>query len=176
MNPDVTDIPERFRLTSGNVQLLTMGSVTQGNSGCVCPEYVLIKNLISYLLLNGKQDMVIDMEAGLEHLGRGVTQKMDVLFIVTQPDRVSYLTASRIYRLATDLHVRTVLGIGNEVRGGDDQEFLKKAIDDFDFAAFFPECNRLREHVRQGKDIAEIPELNDAAEDLLSYITEKVNG
>ena len=176
MNPDVSDIPERFKHSSGKVQLLVMGSVTRGNAGCVCPEYVLIKNLISYLLLNRDQDMVIDMEAGLEHLGRGVAEKVDVLFIVAQPNRVSTLTASRIYGLAKEIKIKNVLGIGNEIRDEQDKEYLREQVKEFEFSGFFPACDLMREYEREGKNIFTIPELRNSAEKLIGNISETANG
>ena len=176
MNPNVSDIPDRFKHTLGGIQLLVMGSVTKGNSGCVCPEYVLIKSLIAYLLLNRDQDMVIDMEAGLEHLGRGVTEKVDVLLIVAQPNKVSTMTASRIHALAKDINIKNVLGVGNGIRDDDDKEFLRNEVKEFEFCGFFPACDLIRNYEREGKDIFTIPDLRGNAEQLIACISEIADG
>jgi len=176
MNPDVSDIPERFRHVSGKVQLLVMGAITRGDSGCACPEYVLVKSLISYLLLNEDQDMVIDMEAGLEHLGRGVTSKVDVLLIIAQPSRVDCLTASRVYRLAKDLGIKTILGVGNAIRSEEDIDYLRRQVRDFDFAAFFPSSESLRENERRGGSTCAVPAFAERANKLVTDIAGRTNG
>jgi len=176
MNPDVSDIPERFRHSVGKVQLLVMGSVTRGNSGCACPEYVLIRSLISYLLLNRDQDMVIDMEAGLEHLGRGVTEKVDVLFVVVRPNRVSGITASRICKLARDMNIKNILAIGNGIRNERDKQYLQQQVRELEFAGFFPDSDMVRDYDREGKDIFTIQELRYNADKLIAHISETSDG
>ena len=137
---------------------------------------MLIKNLIAYLLLNGEQDMVIDMEAGLEHLGRGVTEKVDALFIVVRPDRVSCLTARRIYTLARELKIPAIYAVGNQVRGEEDKKFLENELRDLEFAAFFPFSEVLAGYERQGRDTSVIPKLKESAETLIGRIMEVKHG
>ncbi len=138
LNPDVSDIPQRFRHVLGKITLLVMGAVRRGGGGCACPEYVLIRSLISHLLLNTTQDMVIDLEAGLEHLGRGVVENVDALLVVVQPDRVSALTARRIERLARDMGLDRIFGIGNMTRNADDQRYIERQVPDIPFFGFCP--------------------------------------
>jgi len=176
MNPEVSDIPERFTLGSGKVKLLVMGSVDQGGGGCACPEYVLIKALIGYLLLNGNEDMVVDMEAGLEHLGRGVTEKVDALLVVVQPSKVSCVTARRVRKLADDIHVRRVYGVGNEIRADEDIEFLKREMGEFEFLAFLPYSEKLAEYEREGRSCFEIPEFERSMPALIERVVEANNG
>jgi CO dehydrogenase maturation factor len=172
MNPEVSDIPERFQYRSGKIRLLVMGSTKQGGGGCACPEFVLVKSLISHLLLNRNQDMIIDMEAGLEHLGRGVTEKVDLLLIVVQPNKVSCLTASRIYKLAKEIHIRGVYGVGNMIAGDQDEGYLRDEVSEFKFLAHFPVCNDLRDHEREGKDILTIPALRENTRKLIERMGE----
>ncbi len=172
MNPEVADIPGRFQLESGKVRLLVMGSVQQGGTGCVCPEYVLIRNLIAYLLLNKNEDMVVDMEAGLEHLGRGVTEKVDALLVVVQPSRVSCVTARRVRKLAADIGVKRVFGVGNAVRSGTDEDYMARETGDLDFLGFIPYSAQIGEYEREGRGAFEIPELRERAAALVERITE----
>ncbi len=178
MNPDVSDIPERFQHASGRVKLLVMGSVDQGGTGCACPEYVLIKALISYLLLNSNEDMVIDMEAGLEHLGRGVTEKVDALLVVVGPSRVSCLTAARVRKLAADIGVKKVFTVGNAARSKQDEEYMAGEVEvgDFDFLGFLPYSEKLAQAEREGRPVFEIPELRDSASALVNRIVEARDG
>jgi CO dehydrogenase maturation factor len=175
MNPEVADIPGRFQLELGKVHLLVMGSVEQGGTGCVCPEYVLIRNLIAHLLLNSNQDMVVDMEAGLEHLGRGVTDRVDALLVVVGPNRVSCLTARRVRKLAGDIGVRRVLGVGNGVRSAADEEYITREAGDLDFLGFIPHSEGLAESERQGREAFALPELRERASALVERITEAAN-
>jgi len=172
MNPDVSDIPERFQHQSGKIRLLVMGSTKQGGGGCACPEFVLVKSLIGHLLLNRNQDLIIDMEAGLEHLGRGVTEKVDLLLVVAQPDRVSCLTASRIYKLAKDIQIQKVYGVANMIGSEQDKEYVRRQVPEFEFLAYLPPCGDLKNYEREGKDIFAIPELQENARKLIERIQE----
>jgi len=125
MNPRVDDFPERFCTRVGRIRLLTMGAVSRGGGGCACPEYVLLKNLVAHLLLNRNETLVMDMEAGLEHLGRGVTESVDVLLVVLNPDRVSILTGDRIKRLAGDIGVKRIVGVANRVESKGEEEYIR---------------------------------------------------
>ncbi|MHC4916288.1 MAG: ATP-binding protein [Planctomycetota bacterium] len=175
MNPEVSDIPERFQLESGRVRLLVMGSVREGGTGCVCPEYVLVKNLIAHLLLNKSEDMVVDMEAGLEHLGRGVTEKVDALLVVVRPSRVSCVTARRVRKLAGDIGVKRVFAVGNGVRTGADEDYVAREAGDLDFLGFIPYSAQLAEYEREGRGAFELPELRERASALVERITEAGN-
>ncbi len=176
MNPEVSDIPERFKHASGKVKLLVMGSVDRGGAGCACPEYVLIKALIGYLLLNKNEDMVVDMEAGLEHLGRGVTEKVDALLVVVQPSRVSCVTARRVHRLARDIRVKNVFGVGNGIRSEEDRKFLEKEVKEFEFLAFLPYSEDLADCEREGGNVFELPGFGDSASALVDRVVEATNG
>lgn len=167
MNPEVADIPDRFKYTVDGIQVLVMGSVVHAASGCACPEYVLIKSLISYMLLNRSQDMIIDMEAGLEHLGRGVTEKVDALLIVLNPNKVSCLTAERIFGLAKELRIKNVFGVGNQLRDDSDREFILEQVRRFDMLTFFPSTPIIKHCERAGKDIFAIPDLSKVADELV---------
>jgi CO dehydrogenase maturation factor len=172
MNPEVSDIPDRFQHRSGNIRLLVMGSTKQGGGGCACPEFVLVKNLISYLLLNRDQDMVIDMEAGLEHLGRGVTEKVDLLLVVVQPNRVGCLTASRIYKLAKDIQIQNIAGLGNMIASPQDEKYLRNQVPELEFWGHFPVCAEIKDYDREGRDLFSIPSLRENANRLIEKIRE----
>ena len=113
MNPEVSDIPEKFSREYNGVKLLTMGTVDFGGGGCVCPEHVLLKMLMTHLVLFQKDVVVMDMEAGIEHLGRGTASAVDA-FIVK--------------KLSADIGVKHVYAIGNKVRSEDDRAFLMERI------------------------------------------------
>src|SRR4030042_538468 len=114
LNPKVDDIPERFSARKDNIRLLVMGSVKAGGGGCVCPESVLLKGLLSHLLLGRSEVVIMDMEAGLEHLGRGTAQGVDAFIIVVEPGKRSLQRAEAVQRLAKDLGVGQCYVVGSK--------------------------------------------------------------
>lgn len=131
LTPTVEDIAERFGILGpDNVRLLIMGTVRFGGSGCMCPANALIRALIMHLTLTRKDAIVMDMEAGLEHLGRGTAKGFDALICVVEPGLQSIETASRIDRLAREIGIRDVLFVGNKVMTDQDGEFIRKALGD----------------------------------------------
>lgn len=152
MNPKVDDLPGTYCIDLNGVKLLTMGSVTVGGTGCVCPEYVLMKNLVAHMLLNSDETLVLDMEAGLEHFGRGVTASVDLLLVVVNADRVSTVTAGRIKKLAGDIGIERIYGIGNRVRNDDDRKYIEDNIS-IEMLGHIPFDERMEMLQKQGTSI-----------------------
>jgi len=136
INPKVDDIPERFAVDKDGVRLLVMGTVETGGGGCVCPEHVVLKRVISHLVLGMDDVVIMDMEAGLEHLGRGTADMVDRFIVVVEPGARSVQTYHRIKQLAADLGVRKVSVVGNKIRKPADQEFLAQQIPQGDILGF----------------------------------------
>lgn len=101
--PKVDDIPDTYSKTYNGVKLLVLGTVDTAGSGCVCPEHVILKRIISHLVLRSDDVVVLDMEAGLEHLARGTTAGMDQFVVVIEPGARSIQTYKNVKRLAADL-------------------------------------------------------------------------
>ena len=116
LNPYVADIPEKYAKDVGGVKLLVMGTVDVGGSGCVCPEHVMLKAILSSLTYRKDDVVILDMEAGLEHLGRGTAANMDQFIVVVEPGARSIQTYANVKRLAADLGVRQVRVVANKVR------------------------------------------------------------
>jgi CO dehydrogenase maturation factor len=128
INPKVDDIPDRFSKEKNGVRLLVMGTVETGGSGCVCPEHVVLKRVISHLVIGRDEVVIMDMEAGLEHLGRGTASMVDRFIVVIEPGARSIQTYHKVKSLAADLGVKKVSVVANKVRGAEDEEFLKSRI------------------------------------------------
>ena len=128
LNPYVADIPEKFAKTINGVKLLVMGTVDVGGSGCVCPEHVMLKSILSALTYRKNDVVVMDMEAGLEHLGRGTAANMDQFIVVIEPGSRSVQTYHNVKRLANDLGVKRVRVVANKVRDERDEQFVRNAI------------------------------------------------
>ena len=128
LNPYVADIPEKFAKTINGVKLLVMGTVDVGGSGCVCPEHVMLKSILSSLTYRKNDVVIMDMEAGLEHLGRGTAMNMDQFVVVIEPGARSVQTYRNVKRLANDLGVKRVRVVANKIRDDRDEEFIRGAI------------------------------------------------
>ena len=136
MNPKVDDIPENYCKEHNGVRLLTLGTVDSGGSGCVCPEHVLLKRLCSHLILQNKDVVIMDMEAGIEHLGRGTAQGVDAFIVVVEPGERSLQTYRKVKKLGNDIGVKKVFVVGNKIRNDSDEEFIKDNLQDGDLLGF----------------------------------------
>ena len=128
LNPYVADIPEKYAKTVNGVKLLVMGTVDVGGTGCVCPEHVMLKSILSALTYRKNDVVVMDMEAGLEHLGRGTAANMDQFIVVIEPGSRSVQTYRNVKRLANDLGVKRVRVVANKVRDDRDEAFIRENI------------------------------------------------
>lgn len=124
LNPKVDDIPEKFCTDIQGVKLLVMGTIKQGGSGCICPESALLKALISHLLLGRNEHIIMDMEAGIEHLARGTAEAVDGLLLLVEPSQKSVQTAHATAKLAKDIGIPRVFAVLNKVRSKDEEKWL----------------------------------------------------
>ena len=151
MNPKVDDIPDKYAKVCNGVKLLVLGTVETGGSGCVCPEHVMLKRIISHLMLRSSDVVVLDMEAGREHLGRGTTSGMDEFVVVIEPGARSVQTYKNVKRLANDLGVKQVRVVANKVRSADDEEYIRSKIPAEDLLGFIHYNSEVIDADRQGQ-------------------------
>ena len=128
LNPQVSDIPDQFSKEINGVKLLVMGTVETGGTGCVCPEHVMLKSILSALVFRKDDVVIMDMEAGLEHLGRGTASMMDQFIVVIEPGARSIQTYEKVKQLAADLGITKVSVVANKVRTEEDREFIRSRI------------------------------------------------
>lgn len=138
LNPKVDDLPEKLSIEVDGVKLMVLGGVKTGGGGCICPESTLLKSLVRHLVLARDEAIVLDMEAGLEHLGRGTAMAVDRLLVVVEPGRRSIETAHHIRKLAGDIGLKKLGFVGNKIRSESDEAFLKENLSDFEFVGFIP--------------------------------------
>jgi len=138
LNPKVDDLPEKLSIDVDGVKLMTMGGVKKGGAGCICPESTLLKNLVRHMVLARDEVVILDMEAGLEHLGRGTAMAVDRLVVVVEPGRRSIETAHQIQQLANDIGLKNLGLVGNKIRSEKDEAFLKKHLPGLQFLGFIP--------------------------------------
>ncbi|MBW2064455.1 MAG: AAA family ATPase [Deltaproteobacteria bacterium] len=150
LNPKVDDLPDRLSIEVGGIRLMVLGGVKKGGAGCICPESTLLKNLVRHIVLARNEAVVLDMEAGLEHLGRGTAMAVDRLIVVVEPGRRSLETAFQIKKLARDLGLKDLSLVGNKIRSKSDREFLLNNMPGFHFLGFIPFQEEIIEADLQG--------------------------
>lgn len=176
INPKVSDIPDTYGRVCNGVRLLVLGTVDTAGSGCVCPEHVMLKRIINNLVLHREDVVILDMEAGLEHLGRGTTSGMDQFVVVIEPGARSIQTYQNVKRLAKDLGVKQVRVVGNKVRDERDEAFIRSRIPAEDLLGFVHYNSEVIDADRNGsspydfsksavEEIRRIKEVIDRSED-----------
>ena len=133
LNPKVDDLPDALSSTFENIKLMRLGGVKKGGAGCICPESTLLKALVTHIVLARNEVVVMDMEAGIEHLGRGTAQSVDKLLVVVEPGRRSIDTAGHIKKLAQEIGLKQIAVVGSKIRSPKDESFLKKHLADFKY-------------------------------------------
>ncbi len=138
LNPKVDDLPEKCAVEIDHIKFMRLGGVKKGGGGCICPSSTLLKALVSHVLLARDEVVVMDMEAGIEHLARGTAAAVDRLIVVVEPGRRSVETARNVRRLAEQIGLHRVFLVGNKIRGDDDRRFLEEYAAGFEWLGFLP--------------------------------------
>ncbi len=159
LNPKVDDIPEMAWREVNGIKLVVMGTVKKGGAGCICPESTLLRALMQHLVFEREDIVIMDMEAGIEHLGRGTASAMDRLIVVVEPGRRSIETAKRVRELSADIGLDKISIVGNKIRKDKDKEFLLKNMSGFEFIGFLPFSDDIIE-----SDLGEMPTAVDDPE------------
>jgi CO dehydrogenase maturation factor len=164
LNPRVDDIPERFAVERDGIRILTMGTVKSAGTGCLCPENALLRSLVTHLLLRRDEVLIMDMEAGVEHLGRGTAGAVNALVVVVEPGRRSLQTAHAIRALAEGLGIQHTYCVGNKVTSEADETFIAEQLPDFQVLGFLPSDRRALDSDRDGVAVFSMaPDLLDRA-------------
>jgi CO dehydrogenase maturation factor len=150
INPEVSDVANNYAYDHNGISLLVVGAIKSGGSGCACPENTFVRALVTDLVLYKNETLIMDMEAGIEHLGRGTAQGVDVMIVVVEPGQRSVDCALSIVRMAGELGIKKIAFIANKVNGQEDEAFLKSALPGREFAALLPFSERLRAADRDG--------------------------
>ncbi len=158
LNPKVDDLPDEWGVVYQGVKLLLLGCIPQGGGGCFCPENVLLKNLVRHLLIQQEEALIIDMEAGLEHLGRGSTGQVDALIIVVEPGQRAINTAKQIKKLGEDLHIKRIMIVGNKVASDQDRKIIEENLSDFPVLGHMSLNPMVLQADREGKSPYDIDE------------------
>jgi CO dehydrogenase maturation factor len=172
LNPRVDDIPDRFAVSADGIRILTMGTVKTGGTGCLCPESALLRSLVTHLLLRRDEVLIMDMEAGVEHLGRGTAGAVDAFVVVVEPGRRSIQTAHSIRALARDLGIERVYAVANKIQDESDKAFVAEQLPDFEILGYLPYDPKAIEADRRGTAVfAVAPELVAEASAIVDRLT-----
>ncbi len=156
INPRVDDIPDEYSIKERGIRLLVMGTVEKGGSGCVCPESIMLKTLVTHLLLRRDEVLIMDMEAGIEHLGRATAGAVDAFIVVVEPGQRSIQTARTVAKLAGDLGVKNVFVVANKVRNEADREFVRDQLADMRVLGYLPASSKAIEADLAGVTVFDI--------------------
>jgi CO dehydrogenase maturation factor len=169
LNPRVDDIPDRFSVLHRGIRLLQLGTISTGGSGCICPESAVLKTLVTHIILYRDEVMILDMEAGVEHLGRATAGAVDAFLIVVEPGRRSLGTAQTIQHLAADIGVTRCYLVGNKVRDQADRDYIQSNLPDLPVVGFLSTHPRAIEADVRGEAIFDaVPELVEEARQVVA--------
>ena len=175
LNPRVDDLPERFSVTHRGVRLLEMGSVDLGGSGCICPESAMLKTLFTHLLFRKDDVLILDMYAGVEHLGRATVDFVDAMIVVVEPTRRSLGTAAQIKKLAADIGLTRLWLVGNKVRDEEEAAFLAAETPGLPLLGTLPSDLAVQEADRRGIAVYDfVPALRQSAERMAATLSTEI--
>ena len=153
LNPEVADIADKFATMHEGVALLVLGAVERGGGGCACPENILLKALVTDLVLYKNENLVLDMEAGVEHLGRATTRGVDTMLVVVEPGQRSVDCARKVMRLAQEIGLKSFKIIANKVSSSADEHFVRNSFPELELAGVIPFSEEFRELDRARKSV-----------------------
>jgi CO dehydrogenase maturation factor len=175
LNPKVDDIPDRFSVSHRGVRLLEMGSVDSGGSGCICPESAMLKTLFTHLMFRQDDVLLLDMYAGVEHLGRATVDFVDAMLVVTEPTRRSLGTAGQIKKLANDIGLYRLWLVGNKVRDEQEAQFLEEASPGLPLLGTLPADLAVQEADRLGQAVYDhVPAVKEAAQHIAEELLNEI--
>lgn len=170
LNPEVSDIADNYATFFNGVALLVLGAVEQGGGGCACPENVLIRALVTDLVLFKDETLIMDMEAGVEHLGRATARGVDAMIVVLEPGQRSIDSAQRVIRMAREIGLINIQFVANKITGTDDENFIKTAFPDFELLGTIPYSEEIRLADRNNQSV-----LDGLSDDLLKNFDDILN-
>jgi CO dehydrogenase maturation factor len=157
LNPDVSGIAEQYGTAQRGVNLVVLGAAQRAGAGCACPESVLLKSLVREVILTRNEVVILDMEAGIEHLGRGTAMGVDVMVVVVEPGQRSVETAHRVHEMATGLGItRVALVLNKSLRLEDDRAWLGREFGDEALLGAIPYDPRIGDADRHGRALVDI--------------------
>ncbi|GBU25612.1 Ni-insertion protein [Fibrobacteria bacterium R8-3-H12] len=173
LNPEVSDVAQKFAFSHNGVELLVLGAVKRGGGGCACPENVFIKALVSDIVLYKNETLIMDMEAGIEHLGRATSSGVDVMVIVVEPGQRSLDCANTVVKMSKEIGIANFVIVGNKITCEEDKRFISSGLSGFDVSAFIPYSENIRNADRNG--VSALDKMKSEERAILENLINKVS-
>ena len=171
LNPRVDDLPDRFSAVHRGIRMLELGSVKLGGAGCICPESAMLRSLVTHILLRRDEVVLLDMYAGVEHLGRATAVAVDAMLVVVEPTARSLGTAKQIMDLANDLKMKHLFLVGSKIQGDEDLHFIRNNSPGLDVLGSLADDPRVRQADREGISAYDLsPELAASAKEIVEKL------
>jgi len=175
LNPHVSDLPEKLSLDADGIKLMVLGGIQKGGGGCACPENTFLRTLLNHLILIRDEVALLDMAAGVEHLGRATVQGVAALIVVVEPGLASVRTALQVTRLAGDIGIKKILAVGNKLRTDSQRQFLREQMADVPLLGFISYDEAIADadlHGRSAYDTCShlVSEVGSIAEELAKHL------
>lgn len=138
LNPEVDDVLEDYCIKKDNIRFLRMGGVKKGGEACYCKENSFLSAVITSLLLDKDEIVILDMGAGIEHLSRGTAKGVDLMLVVVEPSKNSVNTSKMVKQMATDLGIKKIRFIANKVRNEVERNFILGQFDSDEVIGVIP--------------------------------------
>lgn len=174
INPEVSDIAENYAYHHDGVALLVLGAVERAGGGCACPESILLRALVSDLVLYKKDALILDMEAGVEHLGRATARGVECMLVVVEPGQRSVDCGRRVREMAGELGIKNVRAVANKVTSAADEQFIREALGELPLIGSIPYSEAFRQSDRDGHSV--LDGLDEEIVRRFSHILEQLDG
>jgi CO dehydrogenase maturation factor len=164
LNPHVADLPDAYSLSVDGIKLLVLGGIRGGGKGCACPQGTFLKAMMRHLMLERQEVLLVDMEAGLEFLGRASVMGTDALVIVVEPGRRSLETAEAIAQMGRDIGIKRFGAILNKVTDAGQVEIIRAALPKgVEFLGSMPYSPALQQADLEGRAVFGVDDRVEAA-------------
>lgn len=171
LNPKVNDLLEDYMINQDGYRLMVLGAIQTAEGGCACPENHVLRKMLKTMLLTADEVVLLDMEAGVEHLGRGTVAGVDHLLIVVIPSKSSIRTALKIKKLADQVKIPHIWFVGNLVQNDADRTFLEEGLGVAPVSCF-PDSGKIRSAEREEIPLTTIDDpLENAPEEIVDHLT-----
>ena len=172
LNPEVSDVADKFAVKYNGVDLIVLGAIKKGGGGCACPESTFIRALVNDLVLYKNETLIMDMEAGIEHLGRSTSMGVDVMIIVVEPGKRSIDCANTVIRMSKEIGLNKFLIVGNKITSEEDEQYIKDLLPEHKITAFLHYSQGIRNADRDGVSALETlsPEERSIIENIIQAI------
>jgi CO dehydrogenase maturation factor len=172
LNPEVSDIAAAHAYRHKGVDLLVLGAIESGGSGCACPENVILRALVQDLVLHNSEILFMDMEAGIEHLGRATARGVTSFVVVVEPGMRSLESYKRISQMAEEIGLKNICVIGNKIRSAEDENLISSCIDPGRIIGMLPHSEAILANDRDS--LSAIDNLDDNLLGLFDEILQKL--